>query len=406
MKIAFYINPSNLKAGGIFTYSIGILKLLIASDEISKIYLIYSGDQKKYFSDYLNDKVEPMVIDREDKITAISYSVSFFLYELFIIYKDYLKFPDKINFLKTLSHLLNPYLRKLKKLKIDLLHVPVQFSPVYEAPFPIITTMHDLQEFHYPEFFSASERLHRAINCKKAIPNSSHVIVSFEHVKEDVLKYFEMDKKNISVCPPPFAEEWFSIKTFTQKEMLKRKFELPENFILYPAATWQHKNHSALIDAVSSLRKRGVDISMICTGNKTEYYSILKKRIDELNLSKHIKFLGIITEEDLIGLFKIASAVVIPTLYEAGSGPMYEAMRYGTPVLASNVTSLPESMGDNRFIFDPRNIEELSMLIERILTDAQFRKVNLNNSMKRLEIFKKYNYSKNFVEVYKKVLDR
>ncbi len=406
MKIAFYINPSNLKAGGIFSYSIGILKLLISSAEVDKIYLIHSGDQRKYFEEYFTGKVDPVLVDRDDRLTALSYSVSYFLYDIYSIYKDYLKTPGRLGFLKDISNLLNPYLRVLKKLNVDLLHVPVQFAPVYEAPFPVITTMHDLQEFHYPEFFPPAERLHRAINCKKALEKSNHVIVSFSHIKYDVLKYFEIGEDRISICPPPFAEEWFSKKTFTAKDELIKKFALPDKFILYPAATWKHKNHTALIEAVSVLRKKGIDVSLICTGNKTEFYNLLKKQADDLGLSDYVKFLGIIDEEDLIGLFKLAGAVVIPTLYEAGSGPMYEAMRYGTPVLASNVTSLPDSMGDDRFIFNPKNIQEMSKLIERILTDDNFREDNINNSKQRIESFKQYNYSKNFIDVYKKVLNR
>ncbi|MBZ0198367.1 MAG: glycosyltransferase family 4 protein [Ignavibacteriaceae bacterium] len=406
MKIAFYIKPSNLKAGGIFTYSIGILKLLISSNEITQIYLVHSGDQREYFEEYFSGKVIPVLVDRADRMTGISYSISFFLYDIYTIYKDYLNNPGYLGFLKDLSNLFNPYLRKLKKLNIDLLHVPVQFSPVYEAHFPVVTTMHDLQEFHYPEFFPAAERLHRAVNCKKAIYKSNHVIVSFAHIKNDVLKYFEIEPSRVSICPPPFAEEWFSKKSFTLKDELIKKYSLLDNFILYPAATWRHKNHAALIEAVALLRDKGVDASLICTGNKTEHYSLLQKQVDDLNLTEHVKFLGIVDEEDLIGLYKIAGAVVIPTLYEAGSGPMYEAMRYGTPVLASNVTSLPESMGDNRFIFDPKNVEEMRQLIEKLLTDKNFRNDNLKNSQQRIEFFKTQDYAKNFIEVYKTVLNK
>ncbi len=103
-----------------------------------------------------------------------------------------------------------------------------------------------------------------------------------------------------------------------------------------------------------------MEIDLVCTGNKTEYFKTIQSVIDELDLSKAVHFLGIVSEEDLIGLYKNARLVVIPTLYEAGSGPLYEAMRYGIPVVCSNVTSLPETVGNSEFVFNPNNLEEMT----------------------------------------------
>ena len=81
------------------------------------------------------------------------------------------------------------------------------------------------------------------------------------------------------------------------------------------------------------------------------------EKISELNLSEAVHFLGIVPEEDLISLYKNSSLVVIPTLYEAGSGPLYEAMRYQVPVICSNVTSLPDTVSNDEFLFDPNDMK-------------------------------------------------
>ncbi len=121
-----------------------------------------------------------------------------------------------------------------------------------------------------------------------------------------------------------------------------------------------------------------------------------------MKLEEEVKFLGIIPESDLISLYKLTKLVVIPTLYEAGSAPLYEAMRYGTPVICSNVTSLPETIGNDEFIFDPENVEEIAGKIKLGLSDSDFRKRNVDNSKIRMQLLEKIDYCKNFTDVYRK----
>ena len=406
MKIGFYIHHTTIKAGGIFTYSSGILKLLLNSDKIEKICLIYSSEIKSEISALLqNPKIEILEIDRRKLGIKIPLMLSYFLYDSYLIIKNYYPNSKRIDFLRGLSFRINPYRSRINKKDISLLHVPLQYSPVYSLNIPIVITMHDLQEFHFPEFFSSQERLHRAINNKKALEECSHIIVSFEHIKKDILKFFGIEEYKISICPPPFAENWFTQNEFSDFDDIKNKYSLHDEFILYPAASWQHKNHLNLIRAIHLLRLKGLKVNLICTGNKTEYFDrVLKSKINELNLSNAIRFLGIIPEKDLISLYKMTKLVVIPTLYESGSGPLYEAMRYEVPVICSNVTSLPETMHDNEFIFDPQKPEQIAEIIGKGLRDEKFRKKNLNNSKTRCTEFKGKNFSDNFILAYKRTL--
>ncbi len=266
--------------------------------------------------------------------------------------------------------------------------------------------MHDIQEYHYPEYFSASQKLHRKVNNINAINESDHIIVSFDHIKNDLLKYFDVKESKISLCPPPFAEDWFLSDIFTSEETLSKKYELRKKFLLYPAATWKHKNHINLIKAMAKLVEDGLDLQLICTGNITDHHLTIEKEIKKLNLEGRVRFLGIVPEEDLIGLFKSASLVVIPTLYEAGSGPLYEAMRYSAPVICSNVTSLPDTMGMDDFIFDPNIIDEIVSLIRKMLVDDNFKQKNISNSVERMNYFRSQNYDYRFLKVYRALKQR
>ncbi|MEE9450877.1 MAG: glycosyltransferase family 1 protein [Ignavibacteriaceae bacterium] len=405
MRIGYYIHHTSLKAGGIFTYSIGILKLLIKSNEIEEIHLIISSDQEKYFQKIVdNPKIKFNVVDRKNLIVNTRFAVSYLLSNAVALYRNFFKRPNHLKLLSKLSVVLNPYSKYITRSQIDLLHVPQQYSPIYNSDVPVIITMHDIQEYHYPEYFTTSQKLHRKINNINAINESDHIIVSFDHIKNDLLKYFDVKESKISICPPPFADNWFTSKQETKWEELSKNYNLRKNYLLYPAATWEHKNHISLVKVLKQLRDKGNDIELVCTGNKTKYFSKIESVINELKLSPQIHFLGIVPEADLIGLYKNSSLVVIPTLYEAGSGPLYEAMRYRVPVICSIVTSLPETMGSDEFIFNPKNVNSLSKLITRILSDEKLKKENLLNSERRMVEMAKQDYVKNFYGVYEKII--
>ncbi|MFZ1517641.1 MAG: glycosyltransferase family 1 protein [Ignavibacteriaceae bacterium] len=402
MRIGFYIHHSMLKAGGIFTYSIGILKLLLNQTEIETLVIVTTPEVKLALESFVDStKIEFQLLNRESTLNKARLFLSYFSYDTYIIYRHYFPKSKILFWLKDFSNFLNPFRRLIERSKIELLHVPIQYSPIYKTIVPVITTMHDVQEFHFPEFFSASERLHRAINNLKSVSESDHIIVSFSHIKNDLIKFYSVADKKISVCPPPFADDWFSTKKETDWKVLQTKYSISKKYLLYPAATWPHKNHINLITALDKIKKLEIELNLICTGNKTDFYSKIENYIKDYRLTDSIKFLGIVPEEDLIGLYKNSELVVIPTLYEAGSGPLYEAMRYNVPVICANTTSLPETIGAENFIFNPKDVDELSNLILKMLEDDILRNENIKNSEKRMRELGEKNYFESFNNVYK-----
>ena len=397
MRIGFYIHHTTISAGGIFTYSIGILKQLLKSDQIEKIIVITSEEVNEKLKEISEDpKIEIVNINRNDLIVKLRLICYFLLLILFT--------PVRNIFFKVFDWL-NPYSKILTKENLSLFHIPVQYSPIYKTKIPVLITMHDLQEYHYPEFFSVKEKLFRKINNKIAILDSDRIIVSFNHVKNDILKYFKVSEEKVSVCPPPFADNWFAETKETDWSTLSKKYNIEKDCILYPAATWRHKNHLGLLEAMKNLVLEKDDIHLVCTGKKTEFYKEIQSKILDYDLSKNVHFLGIVPEENLIGLYKNARLVVIPTLYEAGSGPLYEAMRYGIPVICSNVTSLPETIGNEDFIFNPNDSDEILKKIKLGLFDEEFRKRNIQNSIEKMDKFRQINFYDNFIEAYNKVLN-
>lgn len=383
MKAGYLISGIKASDGGIYQYSIYILKMLLRCDEIEEVYLFYSTDQIQDFSKILSDR----------KVKAIKYEPSGKFYNFrkrlsdFFLTRYYLKGRTKKRHLHWYQ-MLNPDRIFFGKFDCDFIHVPRQHSPAYGLPYPVVISMHDLQQLHFPEFFTPLERIYKAIRYYTSLAETDHVIVSYPHVKADINKYFGNIKAGVSVCPVPMDQDWVSEKPVPSKEELMKKFRIPAQIILTPAATWEHKNHIAVLNALYELKNQGRNIFWVSTGNKTHFYKKIEEKINELGLTDQVLFTGIVTDDELVGLYKMAGLVVIPTLYEAGSGPLFEAMRYSRPVICSNVTSLPDTIGDKEFIFDPGNTTQIASMIMKGLEDEEFIKRNLENSAHRISYFK------------------
>ncbi|HEY9405007.1 MAG TPA: glycosyltransferase family 1 protein [Pyrinomonadaceae bacterium] len=313
----------------------------------------------------------------------------------------------------------------LARLELDLLHFPtqtllhpdmqtpycltmygVQELPHLIPPVPYLITMHDVQELHFPENFTPAQRAIRAVQYWKALEKAGVVVVSFDHVKQDLIKYFGLPVDKVRVCPIPFRDISLREATSHAAESYAGKYEAWTPFLLYPAHTWQHKNHLRLLQALRNLRDAGGhNIRLICTGGTAHHYHAeVLKQVDEMGLGEAVLFAGIVPEDELRWLYERAALVTIPTKYEAGSFPLFEAILLGSPVICSHVTSLPETIGDRRFVFDPDDTESLASLISRMLTDDLFRQENLANSAAQAARLREVNAAAYFYDAYRQLL--
>lgn len=400
-KVGFYFADLTPEYGGAFQYSIYILKLLLQNDRIEKLYLFYSSGSLSSLTEILkNDKVEGVLISKPNRLNAQRIKLS----EFFL--NRYYHNDKKKRLHLRLYKIFNPLHHFFNKFNLDIFHVPWQMTPVFSIDAAVLVTIHDLQHLHFPEFFDPFEFMHRTLTFLKSVYQPEQVISSFEHVKEDIKKYYKIGEEHLSVCPVPINFECFSNLEYPSFDELKKTYpELQEGFILTPAATWPHKNHLLILKALKILKEKGQKIFWVSTGHKKSFYNIIEKEIKNSGMEDQVFFAGLVSDSDLMGLYKSCRLVVMPTLYEAGSGPLFESFRFGAPVICSNVTSLPESMNQDEFIFDPYDEEALADLILRGISDEDFRKRNIENGRKRLEYYNNIDYITPLNLAYQKALD-
>lgn len=286
-----------------------------------------------------------------------------------------------------------------KRYQIDIIHCPVQFIPKTSKA-KLVTTMHDVQELHFPEYFSAEERAYRATGYLDFLRRADAVVVSYDHVKKDLIKFFNVDRDKISVILLDMQKLWF--EKFNEHDISDTvSLHVPSKFILYPAATWKHKNHLRLLEAILYAKNHeSTTINLVCTGHKNEHYGEIETFIKNNGLESHVTFKGIVDEKTLFGLYKTCRSVVVPTLYEAGSFPLMESILIGAPVICSNVTSLPETIGSGEFIFDPADIKQMALMLVRMWKDDSFKADNIELVKQRAIFIRNTNSLNKFLNLY------
>lgn len=283
----------------------------------------------------------------------------------------------------------------------DVIHFPFQsYEP---CDLPTVYNPHDLQHLHHPEFFNAPEVARREALHPSACRAAHTVAVASEFVKHDVVEYYHVEPEKVQVipwAPPPLPEASGAVDLPT----LGEKYGLIERpFALYPAMTWEHKNHLRLLEALAVLRDRvGLGVRFVFTGHKTDFWPRVERRVSELKLEGQVSFLGLIPREELSALYRAAQFVFVPTLFEAASAPLFEAWQHGAPVACSSVTSLPEQASGAALLFDPFDVEAIADALARMATGEDLRKELRRRGATRLEDFSLERTAKAYRAVYRR----
>jgi len=257
-------------------------------------------------------------------------------------------------------------------LRPDVIHMP--FQKGFLTTTPSIYHPHDLQHLHFPNFFSESVRAWRELWYRELCAQAAVVAVSSSWTRADVVGQYHLDPRKVVVVPLAPMTAAYSEPSHEAIRETAARLQLPASYLFYPAQTWRHKNHIALLEALAVLRvERSLVVPIVFTGLENEFAGRLRRLAEDLGVSDQVHWLGFISPPDLSVVYAMATAVVIPSLFESASAPLWEAFRAGVPAVCSNVTSLPEQAGDAALLFNPLDRHELVGAIERVLNDDHLR---------------------------------
>ena len=260
----------------------------------------------------------------------------------------------------------------IDELRPDVVHMPIQHGFLTAAP--SIYHPHDLQHVHLPQFFNEGQLRWRERWYGELSRQAAMVAVVSDWTRRDVIDHFDLPAEKVRVVPfaPPLAAT--RMPTSAERAEVRARRSAPERYVIYPAQTWPHKNHLRLLEALAQLRRdRGLTVPLVATGRQTQHFAELARAATDLGVADQVQWTGFIDPVELQALMLDARAVIIPTLFEAASGPLWEAFAAGVPAACSNVTSLPDEAGDAAIVFDPLDVDAIASAIAALWQDEELR---------------------------------
>ncbi len=408
MNIGFYFECSK-KSGGVYQYALNLLDALKEMKEHK--YTVFNISNDFPFDDFRLPNWEIVNIVPIQEATAGTVGVSnqqksslkrrfnLFVLELLRKFKLYNVqiFLERLNSKKRASNFLG------HNLDLMFFHGPSELS--FLTDIPAVLPIHDLQHRAQPEFLEVSsmgqyeKREYLYNNIKKS---AYKILVDSLVGKEDVIKYYDISSDRIEVVqflPPNYLKQNVSAQ---EKEKVLKKYGLPSRFLFYPAQFWPHKNHKNLVLAIKTLREGGLTVPLVLVGTRQELwgeFDNIKKLIKEEELEGQIYFLNYVSNDEMSVLYKLATALVMPTFFGPTNIPVVEAWFMDCPVLYSDIRGCREQAGDAALLFDPKNPESIAEKIQLIWGSEAVREDLISKGRRHLSSWTRQNFNDKIIEL-------
>jgi glycosyltransferase involved in cell wall biosynthesis len=273
-------------------------------------------------------------------------------------------------------------------------------------------TLHDLAPLHFPDFFFNSPR--KFNNYKRHLAyirkNADFILTVSRYSKKDIAEKLSYPADRIFRIYNGVDSKFKKLETNSnQVEFTKRKFDLPEKFILFVGGLDFRKNIATLIKAFKLVQEKTMfkEHKLVIAGNNlvrnNKFYPPLEKISQDLFMDKQVIFLRAFNDEDLVALYNLAMLFVFPSTFEGFGFPPLEAMACGCPVLCSNRCSLPEVVNDAAVLFEPEDTLHLANLMQELLLSSQLLSDLAKKGIERAKFFSWEKAAQETIAVYKEL---
>jgi glycosyltransferase involved in cell wall biosynthesis len=260
----------------------------------------------------------------------------------------------------------------LHREKPDVFHAPHYVLPPATRCRSVVT-IHDCIHLMFPQYLrNRAAYLYARASMWSAAHQAHRILTVSEASKRDIIHFFSVPPEKVVVVYNAIEERFSETPSEDAIERVRERYQLNHPFVLYVGNIKPHKNLVRLIEAFAELRRRGFDeLKLLIIGDEISKLPALRRAVHSHKLHKHVRFLGYLEDETLASLYRLASVFVFPSLYEGFGLPPLEAMASGTPVVTSNVSSMPEVSGDAAVLVDPYNVDSIVDGIARVLKDPE-----------------------------------
>ena len=276
----------------------------------------------------------------------------------------------------------------VREARADVFHAPhYVLSPLTQCP--CVVTIHDCIHLRFPQYLpNRAGVVYAKWMMRSAAHKAKRILTVSQASKDDILSYLDVPASKVEVIYNALDERLATTPTDEDLGRVRDRFLLNAPFVLYAGNIKPHKNVDRLIQAFAAVRERVPgELKLLIIGDELSKYPNLRRLVHRYHLHPHVRFLGFVPDETLAALYRMASVFVFPSLYEGFGLPPLEAMAAGAPVVTSNVSSLPEVVGDAALLIDPLNPQAIADAIVRVLTDDSLRADLIRRGHERVKAF-------------------
>ena len=258
----------------------------------------------------------------------------------------------------------------LRREGVDLFHAPHYVLPPL-TPCRSVVTIHDCIHLRFPQYLpNRLAYAYARTSLWIATHRSARVLTVSEASKRDILRYYNIPESKVDVIHNAIDQRFHEEPPADEVMRVKERYQLNDPFILYAGNIKPHKNIERLIEAYHTMRRGELShVKLLIIGDEISKYATLRRTVHRYKLHKHVRFFGFVPDNTLAILYRLARVFVFPSLYEGFGLPPLEAMASGTPVITSNVSSLPEVVGDAAMLIDPYEPDAIAGAMRRVLSD-------------------------------------
>lgn len=249
--------------------------------------------------------------------------------------------------------------------RLDLLHSMAFVTPLV-SPCPTVVTVYDLSFIHYPDTFPAGQRLYLTSQTTRSCRQARRIITISESGRQDAHTLLGVPLERVDVVRPGVDASFYP-RPPAEVAAFRRQQGLNEPFILHVGTLQPRKNIPLLLEAVAQMKRPG--LRLVLVGGKGWLYDEIFQQVEALGLRGRVHFAGYVADEELPLWYNAAAVLVFPSAYEGFGMPVAQAMACGTPVVAADVSAIPEAAGEAALLFPPQDVEALAGQIAAVLDD-------------------------------------
>ncbi|MCJ7740899.1 glycosyltransferase family 4 protein [Candidatus Microgenomates bacterium] len=287
----------------------------------------------------------------------------------------------------------------LKSGRYDVFFSPTHYAPRY-VNCPLVISVMDLSYIYFPEMFKKKDLYQLRLWTDYSVRKADRIMTISQYSKSAIVDYYKVPAEKVVVTYPGYNKENYKLsfdcaqggqitKYKLKMNKIRHKYKINGDYILFVGTLQPRKNLVRLIEAFAILKEDSScsNLQLVIVGKKGWLYEKIFEKVKQLNLKNEIIFLDYISEDDLPVLYQGASCFVLPSLYEGFGIPAVEAMACGCPIAVSNVSSLPEIVGEAGVTFDPLDVNDMAKSIKSLLTDNRLREELVRKGLERVKLF-------------------